>query len=201
MPKYVGFLFKAEMIRAILAGTKTETRRVAGLDEVNFLPDDWSILKQGIDHRGRFYVHFVNKSGGQTTCYAKAAPGDVIYAKETFGLIPDDGGTVVYRATDPDWEGTENWKWKPSIFMPRALSRISLTVKSVRVERLHDITEEGAEAEGADFWFNELHPNHPEPPSSVCAFQQLWEFVNGKGSWSLNPWLFAYEWNPYKGDQ
>lgn len=150
-------LFRGEMVRAILreVDPKTQTRRllnpqpeplpskpgawwwpsnaVQSMVEMSALQDKEPIW-EGL-------IHDVNPYGG---------PGDRLWVKETWQEIPDDGGTIVYRATDPDWETTEEWTWRPSIFMPRAASRIDLELLRVRVERLAEISVADAIAEGIE---------------------------------------------------
>jgi hypothetical protein len=94
---------------------------------------------------------------------------------------PDDTG-VLYRATDPGWddEGT-GLRWRPSIFMPRAASRILLEITDVRVQRLQGISDEDARAEGYD-------RSHAFPRE---WFALLWERIHGPGSWHANPWVWA----------
>lgn len=92
-------------------------------------------------------------------------------------------------------------KWRPSIHMPRWASRITLEITSVKVERLRDISEEDAEAEGVEqdsfgHWFDySLPTNYREAVSSFstasASFMSLWNSINGKGSWESNPWVWA----------
>ena len=132
--------------------------------------------------------------------------GDRLWVRETWaagacadGLAPaalDGGfwhrenGGLWYAADDhaPANPISPRGKWRPSIHMPRWASRITLDVVSVRVERLHDITEEDAWAEGVE-------PHYPATVTEPHAilFQILWDRINGAGSWALNPWVWRIE--------
>lgn len=179
-----GMLFSGEMVKALLAGTKTQTRRAIREQPINPKPtcDEgvWSDTKDPV-------TRLFGCPYGEV--------GDVLYAKETFGINPDDGG-YVYRATDPDWETGEGWKWKPSIFMPRAASRIDLEIVAIRVERLQDISEADAKAEGAPWICVPLRSEGLVPPSihghgHKMGYFILWESIHGQGSWAVNPWLWC----------
>ena len=162
-------LFSGPMVRAILDGSKTQTRRVA--KEFDEMPNLDGILQR-----------FPRQNG----C-PHGAPGDRLWVRETWAHerdgtgCPDDTG-VLYRATDPGWddEGT-GLRWRPSIFMPRIASRILLEITDVRVQRLQEISDEDARAEGYD-------RSHAFPRE---WFALLWERINGTGSWHANPWAWA----------
>jgi hypothetical protein len=127
-------------------------------------------------------------------------PGDRMWVRETFMPMPHLNAKAFYRASDPLVGG----KWKPSIFMPRHLSRITLEIVSVRVERLHDISEEDAKAEGV--------PPALKPPQIsqmekegwewlpyTTEFRGVWEDINGPGSWEANPWVWVIEFKRVEG--
>jgi hypothetical protein len=97
-------------------------------------------------------------------------------------------------------------KWKPCIFMPRDLSRITLEITAVRVERLNSISEEDARAEGiksrkvssgdARLGLQTIYGlgrDNDYAPSALCAFEDLWESINGPASWDLNPYVWVVE--------
>jgi hypothetical protein len=92
-------------------------------------------------------------------------------------------------------KGDFAWEWTPSIFMPRAASRISLEVKGVRIERVQDITEKDAIAEGCDIATGaELRENMPLHPSYRMGFIRVWNNINGKKyPWDSNPYVYVYE--------
>lgn len=183
-------LFNAGMVMAIIAGRKTQTRRV-----IKPQPDEDGLT------RGMFNdTRFLDTSDREYKCPFGVA-GDHLYVREAFGIDPHGKG-VAYRATqeiDPDYP----MKWKPSIHMPRSLSRINLLVNSVRVERLQDISDKtdtnDCLAEGMfhcgirlpgdwlDRGFNSIEK---------CAFHDLWESIYGKKdghSWGDNPWVWVAE--------
>jgi hypothetical protein len=200
--KEVPMLFDAESVRGILAGIKTKTRRTQGLEVINECPDHWEIVWQGVEEKsGKWGAHFDQKSCSNF-CKAKAGPGFGLWARETFSLEPKRycGDKVVYRADGKP----SRMSWKPSIFMPRKFSRLLLRVTEVRVERVRDISPGDAIAEGLlcdefpiggemvkkygcagwqDQWFRQ---------SPVDAYERRWNEVNGKGSWSKNPWVWCY---------
>lgn len=110
----------------------------------------------------------------------------------------NNGWACVFRA---DGEPV-HWKeygvpWTPSIFMPRKLSRIDLEIEAIRVERLQDISEEDAKAEGVEM------PDGIEEPPDFWSYKQeyeyLWEDINGKGSWAANPWVWVIEFKVLGG--
>jgi len=218
------------MVRAILDGRKTETRRIVKLPHANPL-GEWSPTTIGGETGGRTAAGEVlplqgaiwhNRTGDCLTC-PYGVPGDRLWVRETHMRVPHPAevgltremlphtwdqacaiaGTYLYRA-DPGSElAADGMRWTPSIHMPRAASRITLEVTGVRVERLQDISEAGALAEGINrihhgdgaYYYSafrdEHHPknwNHPED-----AFRELWEQINGAGSWDANPWVWVVE--------
>jgi hypothetical protein len=184
-------LVSAPMVRAILDGRKTMTRRIVNPQpqqrqtgsSIAFAmdDDDWAWGYKGQPNR----CTVSNKRGGPTG-YASECPygqpGDRLWVRETH-MIHD--GEIAYAATDQPLVGCD--KWKPSIYMPRQASRITLEVVSVRVERLQDITEEDAIAEGAQC------AGFPASLTNRGAFAALWNKINGVDSWAANPWLWVVE--------
>jgi hypothetical protein len=194
-------LFSAPMVRAILSGEKTQTRRVVkptpktGRDafgsymDIGQVSGDWPGDAEWIAH---------------TACrYGK--PGDLLWVREAWldAWAQNLGATSTqyhYRA-DP---GNEHYgyKWRPSIHMPRAVSRITLKVTDVRVQRLQDISEEDARAEGVERMksgrgYYSIKHGHAAVHFGVYhdyakeAFAELWDSINGEGAWNANPWVYA----------
>lgn len=167
-------LFSGPMVRAILDGRKTQTRRIVKPqptnDYVTFMPlssELVGVTKHGgpIDNRGWLHCPY-----GKT--------GDRLWVRETW--CPDvEPYTFRYKADG----GEPLERWRPSIHMPRWASRITLEVVSVRVERLQDISEEDALAEGITLVERGTSP--------VDQFNKLWESINGPGSWEANPWVWV----------
>jgi hypothetical protein len=178
-------LFSAPMLRAVLAGGKTQTRRVAKLTGNGH-------VKEPGGHRR---WHPADPDATLACPYGQ--PGDQLWVRETFAKI--DGQTqpwieTDYRATYTHGDrlgDTLGFKkrWTPAIYMPRAASRITLEITGVRVERLQDITAADAIAEGAPW----AACGSPQEGSHKAGFAQLWESINGAGSWDANPWVWAVE--------
>lgn len=212
-------LFSAPMVRAILAGTKTQTRRVVkpqpthphfgGRLPFMLVPDD-----EGED----LYLHS-SCLGAAIRC-PYGAPGDRLWVREAWMDLQGTGVEArdrngkltryAYAAdTPPGSYGDEcrkdfGLKWRPSIHMPRAASRITLEITGVRVERLQDISEADAVAEGVervvvgDGWRHYTDPASelagPIPHASALgSYRSLWESINGPGSWDANPWVWVVE--------
>jgi len=205
-------LFSAPMVRALLDGTKTQTRRALRVQPLDVLPMEG-------DKAGREWVGLMTrepKPEGTVFRCKFGQPGDRLYVRETFGEVydwcdhPEMPGAPTerwhiewkYRADgEPDRPHLEGaWTgWKPSIHMPKAASRILIEVVSVRVERLQDISEPDARAEGITDG-GCVNCGDPEPcgcpnpsPDARDAYVRLWEEINGAGSWSANPWVWVVE--------
>lgn len=162
-------LFTAPMVRALLAGTKTQTRRLLKMPK-------WAMpgAQLEFDDDGPFAL------AAATGCLAKVpvrfATGDRLWVKETFALT--DGGPVRYYATD---DVHELRRKRVSIHMPRWASRLTLCVTDVRVQELRAISEVDVIAEGC--------PAEAEP---FAWYSELWDSINGKTApWSSNPWVVA----------
>lgn len=204
-------LFSAPMVRVLLDGSKTQTRRICkpaqlyGLSHVIEVPDP--------QERGQVYngSHFGDEEGDVQFACPYGGRGDRLWVREAFARI--DGQTrpwieTDYRATYQhgdrlgDTLGIKK-RWTPSIHMPRHASRITLEVTGVRVERLGDISEADAIAEGIKTiqvggdgqvrWLNYMAPE-----SKVAAFGDprrsfwsLWEAINGRESYDANPWVWV----------
>ena len=172
-------LFSAPMVRAILDGRKTQTRRIVKQKHLPFLENITGNFLDG-------------KWDQRPFPYGK--PGDRLWVRETF-CYHDDLAMYLYKADD-----VTCCKWKPSIHMPRNASRILLEITGVRVERLQDISEEDAIAEGCiKFPFEDDHAytfyddDKTGHATHTGAYRKLWESLNGPGSWDLNPWVWVVE--------
>lgn len=172
-------LFSAPMVRAILDGVKTQTRRVVKFPDrpmkYKYSESDWMIDGEPI---GR-------------SPYGK--PGDRLWVRETFSEFDTLNGMVCwYKAESDDPDYWHNVTWRPSIHMPRRLSRITLEIVAVRVERLHDISEADAIAEGTAGGHGSI-PGYGYSATPIEHYRHLWESLNGHGSWAANPWVWVIE--------
>ena len=214
-------IFNAEMVRAILDGRKTQTRRPIKWKQTRFTEigerEDgskwpWS---EDAEHACDFWH----------PC-PFGAVGDRIWVRETWGVVShafsDDGlmidwvpdrpttaihempfgngyysGYAIYAAdgdfTWGDDDGYEDGRscWKPSIHMPRAASRILLEITDVRVERLRSMSQDDARAEGVIAASG--------PMEAGLAFRELWDSIYGEESWKANPWVWVIEFKRVEG--
>jgi hypothetical protein len=199
-------LFSTPMVKAILDGRKTMTRRVvkapvlykvvAPPSLISQVGDVWEFLWNG------------KMVGGGFKIKPPYSVGDLLWVRETwrrysrsectcyeYCQCPPDG-TFLYFA---DWGPNES-KWKPSIHMPKTAARIWLEVTSVRVERLQEITEEDAVKEGIKNVF-ERNPHYDGTIGSaikinhLTQFRELWDSINAKRGygWDVNPWVWVIE--------
>jgi hypothetical protein len=218
-------LFAGPMVRAILNGEKTVTRRLMKPQPTpsNMGGHSWPCpIHQTMLHVEQELQNGEGIWGGlaDSAC-PHGAPGDRLWVRETFATLSAGqyepvkpaygyGQEVRFAATDPlaDCDvGVRGYPWRPSIHMPRWASRILLEITAVRVERLQDISDDQARAEGLRWhslykqWGGvESHPaSRPECPQwrwyeePITAFRKLWESINGAGSWDANPWVWVVE--------
>jgi hypothetical protein len=193
-------LFSTPMVRAILAGTKTQTRRVVK-------PQPQMVTDKTIKPWDGDPAHLLKlmQDTGKRCPYGQ--PGDRLWVRETFGHFERNdtlkpGDTVYYRA---DGQCVDLEPWRPSIHMPRWASRITLEVTGVRVEWLQDINEADALAEGIEPIRDTAPGAGPNrysvhigsgwlnSPTAAGAYRMLWEQINGPGSWDANPWVWVVE--------
>lgn len=192
-------LFNTEMVRANLDGRKSCTRRLVK----GFVPDDaiWGYTaftpKGYISCRGTFADGY-----GEKFFKLPYQTGDILYVRETWSKGLE---RYIYRADYSDTEkfyrnGKEiEMKWKPSIHMPKEAARIWLNVTDVRVERLQEITEAGAEAEGANFK-NGKNVGFEEKMNrtAIERFAEIWNSTIKKANldrygWDASPWVWVIE--------
>ena len=181
-------LFSGPMVRAILDGSKTQTRRT---------------FKGTTEHKGPYnpaYMEAHQQANGWGSICPHGTPGDRLWVRETWAVqhgfdawtprhIPR-GARIYYSAT-ADLKGpcgVGGLRCRPSIFMPRWASRILLEITDVRVQRLQEISEGDARAEGA---IGALNDSIGDNWCAREAFAALWESINGTGSWHANPWVWA----------
>ncbi len=214
-------LFSGPMVRALLEGSKTQTRRIckpANAAELSF-----------VVNAGK--AEFGDEEGDVRFRCPYGQPGDRLWVKETFycdhafypegtpascywdGKVPrkehspeqmaEQRATMLeemyFRADgEPEWEAAGKTPWRPSIHMPRWVSRITLEVTGVRVERLQDISEADARAEGcdsefADSAYQRVHGGSLCGPQCRYAYAKLWDVINGAGAYAANPWVWVIE--------
>ncbi len=185
-------LFSAPMVQAILDGRKTQTRRV-------FKARNGGVWPNSNDLPGMQQVL-------RTCPYGQ--PGHRLWVRETWMDLQGTGIEIVtgsreryaYGADTPrgsygdDQRKCYGLKWRPSIHMPRAASRITLEITSVRVERLQDISEADAQAEGVtDDGSLVTDLDGKDRGGTIAAYATLWEVINGVGSWDDNPWVWVLQ--------
>lgn len=221
-------LFSAPMVRALLDGSKTQTRRIVKPQPVpnNGQPEHLEFIGSGgfrahmwepwsLGHPRPGYEHVAH-------CCPYGQPGDRLWVRETTIDVEEHGyvGPVFVESDEgratldgglgqpDDFAEVEPYQLKkrPSIFMPRSMSRITLEIVSVRVERLQDISEADAKAEGL-FRFeyggqvswrdyslsDEWAAVSPMLENPIDSYRTLWESINNPGSWAANPWVWVVE--------
>jgi hypothetical protein len=202
MKKEIPILFSTSMVQAIMEGRKTMTRRVVKFS-----------LKCPTHH-----ISIVESDSPPIVSWAKWQPGNILWVRESFCRNVTHDDEIIYKASQHP-NIIERLSWKPSIHMPKDVCRIWLEVTNVRVERLHEITEEDARAEGV----RDLEPVWPHD-FSLCRkcggtglhetvgpnlgmievdctncdtykkrFNILWNKINGEESWNANPWVWIIE--------
>ena len=190
-------LFSTEMVQAILEGRKTQTRR---------------IFKGTTEHREPYnpaYLERWRSNDGWKQICPYGQVGDRLWVRETFKHFANKwdgtnwqscitykaGNLTVYDSWDYEPPREKWWNkstildhWQPSIFMPRWASRITLEITDIRVERLQEITEEDAVAEGI------MPEQHPFDAPPAMRYATLWDSINGKKhSWESNSWVWVIE--------
>jgi len=218
-------LFSAPMIRAILEGRKMQTRRIlkcdSHIDRIG-TPHEWN--RGRADDRMKRWEDWGPRTGhvllhSGTSVFALRCPygqpGDRLWVRETWGCKdadrpgvpggrkPQPGDSIQYAENGADawqWRVPGSLPWRPSIHMPRWASRILLEVTDVRVQRVQDISEEDARAEGV-LWVPghgeitpaDLHEGYSNYLDCRQGFWVLWDSINAKRGfgWDSNPWVWA----------
>ena len=235
-------LFSGPMVRAILEGRKTQTRRVVKPMPPKEMTGNGRFVRWVGDPNGLRYVNTFIQGDWWLTC-PYGSPGDRLWVRETWAhyhtinercklsgaSFPEiSDGLAGYKAdgfetieefkthiglmSESDFIDVEvrSDRWRPSIHMPRWASRITLEIVSVRVERLQDISEEDAQAEGVPNTCQVPFDEYDEPPSvsvgfnDPCGFSRdnfrtLWDDINGPDLWESNPWVWVVEFKRVEG--
>ena len=201
-------LFSAPMVQAILDGRKTQTRRAVKPQPAGEIRRGEPDINHWIDTKYWERQNQKENRGIGTRGFActYGQPGDRLWVRETWMDLQGTGIEIVtgsreryaYGADTPrgsygdDQRKCYGLKWRPSIHMPRAASRITLEITSVRVERLQDISEADAQAEGVtDDGSLVTDLDGKDRGGTIAAYATLWEVINGVGSWDDNPWVWV----------
>ena len=213
-----GMIFNAEMVRALLDGRKTQTRRPIKWKQTRFTEigerEDgskwpWS---EDAEHACDFWHPCPFGAVGDriwvretwSSDFANYYPNDrVWYAADNNRQLDIDMVDGVRGIYSPESDVHVPFRWHPSIHMPRWASRILLEITDVRVERLNAISQEDAQAEGMELtgW----RPTYSDPDSGgevltpYDNFAQLWESIYGEESWKANPWVWVIEFKRVEG--
>lgn len=185
-------MFTDSMVAAIIDGRKTQTRRILKPQPVRGSSPTGPMWGHR-DLPGEFAESiFSTCATGMLTCpYGKSR--DQLWVRETFSDDWCDKGYPVQYRADGDLDADmydAGVKWRPSIFMPRRASRITLEITSVRVERLQEISEEDAKAEGVTDSYPEQECNSDRPFAE--GFGYLWDSINAaKAPWASSPWVWV----------
>lgn len=220
--KFIPILFSTPMVNAILGNRKTMTRRTNGLELVNNDPDGYEFMFEldYITNGGKTGLEFFFTESyglaGTKSRYGQRCPygqiGDVLWVREKFQLVTPYGPEDYYFGyADNSFSDNEasdkyyfcnSYEWKPSIHMPKEACRIFLEITNIRVERLRDITQEDAIAEGIKTYFSTLFQEDRYHDylnqdstwrSPISSFESLWQSINGHESWDSNPWVWVIE--------
>lgn len=221
-------LFSGPMVRALLAGAKTQTRRILKPQPEQFPIDDKGTLCEvGVIHVEGDELPRIHHGRVITAQKLKCSVGDRLWVREAHAIVPRTAyrgsigvGTIAQMEHPTDEYSAALFRegfdrsgrplWRPSIHMPRWASRLTLTVTDARVERLQDISEADAEAEGVSrasgaptyrSFFLSIGPEQTLiGPSPRYVFRDLWKHINGHESWTANPWVAAYTFTVERGN-
>lgn len=195
-------LMSAPMVRALLAGTKTQTRRAIKAPGI-------FVSSGTVDGHGVVSMH--DNDIREVHC-PYGQPGNRLWVRETFAIVPrtayrcSEGVQQTLRVDDPyehdaaiyrqGWTRSKGgFRWRPSIHMPRWASRITLELTEVRVERLQAISDADALAEGIerlpDGGYGLPGGSHYHFTAPRISYWSLWDAINGQGSTEANPWVWA----------
>ena len=217
-------LFSGPMVLALLAGTKTQTRRAAKLPVVCAEGSVSEVVPSLLPNRGDLWDFRRRLDNPMAVRCPYGQPGDRLWVRETWSPDPTDVDGWGYTAWAGCREGqiagvperfrhprfcnyAADWlhgpiRWTPSIHMPRWASRITLEITSVRVERLQDISEADALAEGIAQVVRDKLPVQQcgeydgIDVDPVDLYRDSWESINGPDSWDDNPWVWVVEFKP-----
>lgn len=184
MGRVLPILFNTDMVRAILDGRKTVTRRIVKGDVVGILNSSYH----------KEHPKVPDKMLIKKLCKAPYYPGDVLYVRETWREhSPGFDNLFIYKADYAD--GSVNVKWHPSIHMPKEAARIWFKVTDVKVERLQDITEEQAIKEGITCFKYDVNTGKEES-AALDWFPIFWDSTVKKSDsdcygWDANPWVWV----------
>lgn len=216
-------IFSAPMVNALIAGTKTQTRRILKPQPETFSIDNAGTqCEVALEHMSNEPLPRVRLGRVITLQQVRCAIGDRLWVREGGEILT---AAVSYNPhTHQDVWSPVGWRHaadktivalaeagdidsyiddcsarkRPSIHMPRWASRLTLEVVDVKVERLHDISETDAKAEGIevaehddDRWIYPIPGTEEYAATARGAYQEVWEGINGRGSWEANPWICA----------
>lgn len=218
-------LFSGPMVKAIIEGRKTQTRRIVKPHPPLESDNDasWPDAKAALWRNSKQYAR---------DCCPYGQPGDRLWVRETWADTNGESGPMIsYRAGGDRFlvedsypvdysrypgcqftmwcgdlrRGEDGHKWRPSIFMPRWASRITLEVTGVRVERLQSMPRQDAIAEGIEptMCCSGIECGCQGKPvdDPTWAYQDLWDEINGKGSWAANPWVWVLSFRNLDADR
>lgn len=197
-------IFSTEMVKAILQGRKTMTRRIVK-PQPTIIIDARKSPNVAFALSAEFEIN-----GSRTIICPYGQIGDRLWVRETFAAVMPPMGpgddlpdwcNYRYKADPILWDEPVDWKWKPSIHMPRLASRITLEITDIKVERLQDITEKDAIKEGIKIihmaektvpvYANYLLEGKLGTTNPIHSFDTLWRKINGNESWNTNPWVWV----------
>ena len=196
--------FSAPMVRALLAGTKTQTRRPLKVQPIGAPHAGKASLTKSMSQPVFYAMWEAPAADGSTCCICPyGVPGDRLWVREAWRACRDldktpprdiePGSSIEFEATKRSYaEVGLVGKLRPGMFMPRWASRITLEITGVRVERLQDISEADALAEGIER-HDVLTDGNAPPGFHAYTYSRVWEQINGADSWSANPWVWVVE--------
>lgn len=205
LPKMKPILFSTPMVQALLAGRKTQTRRLVKFPKDYKGGQVWPNGQFGLKYESEIHLSTVER------LHPPILAGDILYVRETFqelkSIVNGIECNYAYKADGSSFGDYEITKWKPSLFMPKEAARIFLQVTAVRAERLQEIGEADAIAEGieslAEGWYKHYthspsgygDPSYDFPTTNypIHSFSTLWDSINAKKCpWDSNPWVWVY---------
>lgn len=209
MNHYKPLLVSTPLIPKIKEDIKTVTRRTVGLQEINKNPDRWFFNMVYNTSKTHLSADFLlDKCSSKLIKCPYGTIGTILWVRESFqeiGYTSDTDTEFFYKSDflyNDDTPIDPGFKWQPSIHMPKKACRLFLQITNIGIERLQDITEKQAVAEGVNKWFLALEKedlyqdyldvsNHHN--NALDSFKSLWQSINGLDSWANNPYVWVVE--------